>query len=219
MENGADIFPETADIETASEDYASRFAGEVGRYFLQVQADITLQLHQTLCPQIEPDAKLNHIYRNIEMPLRDVLFTVERNGVLLDSRLLNVQSRELGEKLIAIEARAFEAAGQPFNLNSPKQLREILYDDTRRVAGPGRGPSSARLFDVRGTDTLELRLTIDDAVASDTRAGLIERGEGVYARQLATPWFLQMKGRAHLTGRISGRTIAGDGTGFFETYR
>ncbi len=119
----------------------------------------------------------------------------------------------------ATEAPLFVYVVDSLGFRAVFRPREILYDDTRRVAGPGRGPSSARLFDVRGTDTLELRLTIDDAVASDTRAGLIERGEGVYARQLATPWFLQMKGRAHLTGRISGRTIAGDGTGFFETYR
>jgi DNA polymerase-1 len=57
-----------------------------------------------------------------------VLYTMERNGVLLDSTLLQIQSRELGEKLLALEARAYEAAGQPFNLNSPKQLREILFE-------------------------------------------------------------------------------------------
>src|SRR5450759_939870 len=57
-----------------------------------------------------------------------VLYTMERNGVLLDCALLQIQSRELGEKLIALEAKAHEAAGQPFNLNSPKQLREILFD-------------------------------------------------------------------------------------------
>jgi DNA polymerase-1 len=57
-----------------------------------------------------------------------VLYTMERNGVLLDCALLQIQSRELGEKLIALEARAHEAAGQPFNLNSPKQIQEILFD-------------------------------------------------------------------------------------------
>ena len=57
-----------------------------------------------------------------------VLFTMERNGVLLDCDLLKIQSRELGEKLLALEAKAHEAAGQPFNLNSPKQIQEILFD-------------------------------------------------------------------------------------------
>lgn len=97
--------------------------------------------------------------------------------------------------------------------------RVILYDDARTMPGAGRVPASARLFDVRGSDTLDLRLEIDDVVASDTRTGLIERGEGEYARRLATPWFLQMKGRARLRGRVAGGAIAGEGIGFFETYR
>lgn len=97
--------------------------------------------------------------------------------------------------------------------------RQITYDDTRVVAGPGRGPSTARLFDVRGRDTLDLTLSIDDAVASDTRLGLAERGEGEYARRLATPWFLQMKGRSRLAGRVSGSPMSGTGVGFYETYR
>ncbi|HEX5338610.1 MAG TPA: DNA polymerase I, partial [Gallionella sp.] len=99
-------------------DTATRYAAE--------DADITLQLHQTLSPQLHD--KLASVYRDIELPTMCVLYIMERNGVLLDSALLQVQSRELGEKLIALEARAHEAAGQPFNLNSPKQLREILFD-------------------------------------------------------------------------------------------
>ena len=101
-------------------DIATRYAAE--------DADITLQLHRALAPQIEAQSGLQHIYRDIEMPGMHVLYVMERNGVLLDSALLQIQSRELGEKLIALEARAHEAAGQPFNLNSPKQLREILFD-------------------------------------------------------------------------------------------
>jgi DNA polymerase-1 len=101
-------------------DIATRYAAE--------DADITLQLHHKLAPQIEAQQGLQHVYREIEMPGMAVLYTMERNGVLLDSALLQVQSRELGEKLIALEAKAFDAAGQPFNLNSPKQLREILFD-------------------------------------------------------------------------------------------
>ena len=112
--------------------------------------------------------------------------------------------------LYVVDSLGFRAAFRP---------TQILYEDTRAVRGPGRGPASVRLYDVRGTDTLDLHLTIDDAVASDTRTGLIERGEGEYARRLATPWFLQMKGRARLTGRIGGSAIRGEGIGFFETYR
>ena len=101
-------------------DTATRYAAE--------DADVTLQLHRALEPQIEVQSGLQHVYRDIELPTMAVLYIMERNGVLLDSALLQVQSRELGEKLIALEARAHEAAGQPFNLNSPKQLREILFD-------------------------------------------------------------------------------------------
>ncbi len=91
-------------------------------------ADITLQLHHALLPQIKAQGKLESVYRDIEMTARQVLFVMERNGVLLDSKLLNIQSRELGEKLLDLEKRAYGLAGQPFNLASPKQLQEILFD-------------------------------------------------------------------------------------------
>jgi len=89
-------------------------------------ADITLQLHRYFAPQLQ--GRLAEVYRNIEMPVREVLFRMERNGVLIDSAMLAAQSGELGEKLIALEAKAHESAGQPFNLNSPKQIQEILFD-------------------------------------------------------------------------------------------
>ena len=101
---------------------------ETATHYAAEDADITLQLHQNLSPQIAAQKGLQHVYRDIEIPSMHVLYTMERNGVLLDSALLQIQSRELGEKLIALEARAHEAAGQPFNLNSPKQIQEILFD-------------------------------------------------------------------------------------------
>ena len=101
------------DVETAT-----KYAAE--------DADITLRLHQHFAPQLH--GKLEEVYRNIELPAREVLFKMERNGVLIDSAMLARQSHELGEKLVALEAQAYEAAGQPFNLSSPKQLQEILFD-------------------------------------------------------------------------------------------
>jgi DNA polymerase-1 len=71
---------------------------------------------------------------------------MERNGVLLDTQLLNIQSRELGEKLLLIEAQAFEAAGQPFNLSSPKQLQEILFDKLG-IPSKKKTPTGARSTD------------------------------------------------------------------------
>lgn len=100
------------DVETAT-----NYAAE--------DADITLRLHQALQPQLH--GPLEYIYRSIELPVREVLFSMERTGVLIDTRLLHAQSHELGEKLLSLQARAFEAAGQPFNLNSPKQIQEILF--------------------------------------------------------------------------------------------
>jgi len=98
---------------------ASEYAAE--------DADITMQLHETLYAQIAPDAKLDHVYRTIEMPLLDILFDIERYGVLIDTRMLQAQSHELGQKLITLEQQAHELAGQPFNLGSPKQLQDILF--------------------------------------------------------------------------------------------
>ncbi len=91
-------------------------------------ADITLQLHRALLPEIERDEKLRNIYRSIEMPLLEVLFTMERHGVLLDTAALEAQSRELGQRIFELENRVHEQAGQPFNLGSPKQLQEILFE-------------------------------------------------------------------------------------------
>lgn len=90
-------------------------------------ADITLQLHQGLYPQVEADDKLQHVYRQIEMPVLDILYTIERNGVLIDPQLMQAQSHEIGQKLLTLEQQAYEIAGQPFNLGSPKQLQEILF--------------------------------------------------------------------------------------------
>ncbi|MCX7186319.1 MAG: DNA polymerase I [Methylophilales bacterium] len=100
---------------------------EVAAEYAAEDADITLQLHQALHPQIATDAKLDFIYSQIEMPSSNALFTIERNGVLIDRDMLNIQSNEIGMKLIALENQAYELAGQPFNLASPKQLQEILF--------------------------------------------------------------------------------------------
>jgi len=91
-------------------------------------ADITLQLHQALHPRLAGDGKLSHIYADIEMPAMRVLYTMECNGVLLDAKLLGDLSAEFGGKMLDIEKRAHEQAGQPFNLSSPKQIQEVLFD-------------------------------------------------------------------------------------------
>ena len=90
--------------------------------------DIVLQLHRSLYPRVAADPKLDLVYTTIEMPVREVLYDMERDGVMLDAALLAAQSGELGIKVMALEQQAFQLAGQPFNLASPKQLGEILFD-------------------------------------------------------------------------------------------
>ncbi|MEO8561949.1 MAG: hypothetical protein ABI601_07740 [bacterium] len=100
--------------------------------------------------------------------------------------------------------------------------RRIDYVDGRTTIVGGvkiRTPSAAQMVDVRGDDTLRITMAIDDASASDTRGATVERGEGLTARRLGRPYFVQMKGRATISGRIRGTPLAGSGAGFFETYR
>ena len=91
-------------------------------------ADVTFQLFQCLNSLLKENKKLQIVYKNIEIPSMKALIKVERNGVLIDPKILQKQSHEIGEKLINIEKEAFILADQPFNLSSPKQLQEILFD-------------------------------------------------------------------------------------------
>ncbi|MEP7300358.1 MAG: DNA polymerase I [Caldimonas sp.] len=90
-------------------------------------AEMALHAHQALFPQLEAEPGLADVYRRIEMPTSAVLARIERTGVLIDSALLATQSRELAERMLALEGEAFALAGQPFNLGSPKQIGEILF--------------------------------------------------------------------------------------------
>ncbi|MCG2585401.1 DNA polymerase I [Massilia sp. TS11] len=90
-------------------------------------SDITLRLHQAMIGQVEKDAKLDFIYRRIELPTAVVLQKIERNGVLIDAARLEAQSQQLGERIVQLEQQAYELAGGPFNLGSPKQIGEIFF--------------------------------------------------------------------------------------------
>ena len=91
-------------------------------------ADVTLRLHHRLMGYIEQDEKLNSVYQQIEVPLVPVLSRIERTGVMIDDMLLSAQSHEIAARLDELEQKAFEIAGQPFNLSSPKQLQTILFE-------------------------------------------------------------------------------------------
>ncbi|RQR91588.1 MULTISPECIES: DNA polymerase I [unclassified Burkholderia] len=91
-------------------------------------ADITLQLHQALYPQVAREAGLERVYREIEMPVSLVLRKMERTGVLIDDARLQAQSSEIATRLIELEGQAYELAGGEFNLGSPKQIGQIFFE-------------------------------------------------------------------------------------------
>jgi len=102
-------------------DIAAKYAAE--------DADVTLQLHQHLWPKLAKEKGLEFIFNHIEMPLVPVLVTMERNGVYIDAKMLEKQSIELEARVKEIEKEIFSIAGKSFNMNSPKQLQEVLFED------------------------------------------------------------------------------------------
>ena len=90
-------------------------------------SEMCLHLHATLFPQITADAGLRRVYEDIEIPATEVLLRMERHGVLIDPAKLAAQSQQLAQRMIQLEQEVYQIAGQPFNLNSPKQVGEILF--------------------------------------------------------------------------------------------
>ncbi len=119
------------------EDVAGKGAKQIGFQEVAIEtaaeyacedADITLRLHQTLSQQLQQQASLWALYQDIEMPLVNVLTKIEANGVLIDSAMLDQQSLELANRMVGIEQQAHDLAGSAFNLGSPKQIQEILFE-------------------------------------------------------------------------------------------
>lgn len=94
-------------------------------------ADVTLRLHQTLWPQLSEQGDLGKVFTDIELPLIRILSTIERHGVLIDSTLLAKQSEQLSQRIQELEQQAYAVAGKTFNLASPKQLQEILFEQMK----------------------------------------------------------------------------------------
>ncbi|MEE4246836.1 MAG: DNA polymerase I [Kangiellaceae bacterium] len=101
-------------------DKAAEYAAE--------DADITLQLHHAIWPQLEKDEGPKNIFQHLELPLLDVLSRIERTGVLINDQLLREKSQQFAARMIELEQKAFDIAGEEFNLGSPKQLQRILFE-------------------------------------------------------------------------------------------
>ncbi|WP_141058867.1 DNA polymerase I [Stenotrophomonas rhizophila] len=106
---------------------------EAGRYAAE-DADITLRLHRVLQPQLLAVPSLDGVYRDIEMPLVPVLARIEANGVHIDMAELRRQSQDLSVRMLAAQQKATELAGHTFNLDSPKQLQAVLFDELKLPA-------------------------------------------------------------------------------------
>ncbi|MBK5966931.1 DNA polymerase I [Thiocystis minor] len=101
---------------------------QAGHYAAE-DADIALRLHRTFWPRLEAIPSLTRLYQSIEMPLVPILSRIERTGVNIDSDLLARQSQDLGRRIAELEIQAYEAAGHPFNIGSPKQIGAIFFEE------------------------------------------------------------------------------------------
>jgi DNA polymerase-1 len=118
-------------------DTACRYAAE--------DADVTLRLHHALWPKLEAEPSLRDVYADIEIPLVPVLAKMERTGVLIDANVLRLQSQQLGKRMVELQQLAYASAGHEFNLDSPKQLQAVLFDElglAAKIKTPTGQPST-----------------------------------------------------------------------------
>ncbi|MGC1550227.1 MAG: DNA polymerase I [Rhodanobacter sp.] len=138
-------------------DTACRYAAE--------DADITLRLHHALWPKLESEPKLRSVYENIEIPLVPVLAGMEQRGVLIDVSELRMQSQQLGKRMLELQQEAWKVAGREFNLDSPKQLQVILFDELglrAKIKTPTGQPSTnEEALDAIADDHALPRLILD----------------------------------------------------------
>ena len=138
------VVPERYELDVATDLTARTFEGTV-----RIALDVREPVREIVLNAVDLDLR-DAVVRagDVEIPVREVLFRMKCNGVLIDSNLLGVQSHELGQKMLELEQKAFTEAGQPFNLNSPKQIAEIFFKTLGlEKTGVGSADSARRVVE------------------------------------------------------------------------
>jgi len=156
-------------------DTACRYAAE--------DADVTLRLHHALWPKLESVPKLSAVYQDIEIPLVPVLAEMERRGVLIDGDELRKQSQQLGKRMVELQQQSYKLAGHEFNLDSPKQLQAVLFDELglqAKMKTPTGQPSTNEEALEAIADTHELpRLLLDYRGLAKLRSTYTDKLSGI----------------------------------------
>ena len=180
---------------------AARYAAE--------DADICLRLHRVLSEKLAAEPALVSVYTNIEMPLVEVLTKIEANGVLIDTDQLRRQSRDLSARMLALQTRAFELAGRHFNLDSPKQLQALLFDEMGldvKVKTPTGQPSTNEEALEAIADQHELpRLILDYRALAKLRSTYTDKLAG-----MVNPETGRVHTSYHQAGAATGRLSSSD---------
>lgn len=182
---------------------------EIARDYSAEDADITLRLHQALWPRLEAEPTLARVYREIELPLVQVLTDMEAAGVLVDADELRRQSQDLGRRMLDAQKRGFELAGRSFNFDSPKQLGALLFDELKLpalVKTPGGAPSTNEEALEAIADRHELpRLILDYRGLAKLRSTYTEKlPEAIH------PTTGRVHTSFHQTGAATGRLSSSD---------
>ncbi|MEO9216062.1 MAG: DNA polymerase I, partial [Rhodanobacter sp.] len=156
-------------------DTACRYAAE--------DADVTLRLHHALWPKLQTEPKLRKVYEDIEIPLVPVLAAMEQRGVLIDGDVLRRQSQQLGKRMLELQQQSHALAGREFNLDSPKQLQAVLFDELglqAKLKTPTGQPSTNEEALDAIADTHELpRLILDYRGLAKLRSTYTDKLSGI----------------------------------------
>lgn len=182
-------------------DDATRYAAE--------DADITLRLQHYFAPQLAAEPGLQALYRDMEIPLQQVLCDIEENGVLIDAKLLQAQSAELSARMLQAQNSAFEVAGRHFNLDSPKQLGMLLFDElglSAKLKTPTGAPSTnEEALEAIADDHPLPRLILDYRGMAKLRSTYTDK-----LPQMINPRTGRVHTSYHMAGAATGRLSSSD---------